>query len=162
MDGVHQLLKLPLISYVMDNTKTIINQVSVAFVLNFRPKLSARLLVVLFFFTPFSIVRQVVWFCEYIDLSKKIQNFIPKLISRVYDLTYTAVDNEMRWDDEKFAKKKKRHLYNKYSKKKKLNPVRIPLSVCTQVSQGQNEISVQSGEGRFGTGTKITVFLARL
>lgn len=29
MDGVNQLLKLPLISYVMDNTKTTINQVIV-------------------------------------------------------------------------------------------------------------------------------------
>lgn len=27
MDGVNQLLKLPLISYVIDNTKTMINQV---------------------------------------------------------------------------------------------------------------------------------------
>lgn len=36
------------------------------------------------------------WFCEYIDLTKKIQTFIPKLISRIYDLTYTAVDNEMK------------------------------------------------------------------
>ncbi|XP_025406452.1 uncharacterized protein LOC112680523 [Sipha flava] len=64
-DGLYQLLKLPLISYVIDNIKTMINQ--------------------------------IVWFCEYIDLSKKIQNFIPKLIDRVYDLTYTAVDNEMKY-----------------------------------------------------------------
>ncbi|XP_060856834.1 uncharacterized protein LOC132934536 [Metopolophium dirhodum] len=65
MDGVNQLLKLPLISYVIDNTKTMINQ--------------------------------FVWFCEYIDLSKKIQSIIPKLVNRLYDLTYTAVDNEMKY-----------------------------------------------------------------
>ncbi|VVC30431.1 Hypothetical protein CINCED_3A001550 [Cinara cedri] len=65
MDGVNQLLKLPLISYVIDNTKAVFNQ--------------------------------MVWFCEYIDLSRKIQNFIPTLVKRVYDLTYTSVDNEMKY-----------------------------------------------------------------
>ncbi|XP_050528812.1 uncharacterized protein LOC126898616 isoform X2 [Daktulosphaira vitifoliae] len=65
IDGVQQLLKLPLISYVIDNLKTTYNQ--------------------------------VIWFCDYIDLSKKIQKFIPTLINRVYDLTYTAVENEMKY-----------------------------------------------------------------